>query len=256
MSISSTAIVNVVPAAAGPQPWIENLFDYADKTALLADRFNASSNPDGAWSAATEDLNTARMSLIAEGPTGGSGKSLRYTYPDNSAAPCHSGFSIAIHPQFPQNVAECWVEIYCRFSANFSTNVGALCPAAADLKFVFGRVNGGDRFEMKVGTQNGLSTASKWPNDPAGVKLVSNPSTVDYFDGEWHRWRMHMKVGAAGIFKCWFDNTLWRNSINQPITTATYIYGLALGRNMNEGPLQAQTLDWGIYRVYNTDPGW
>lgn len=259
--LNDTCAVTVTGGGGGGvQPWLENDFDYADITALLADIYNASTRPTGAWSTGSgETVGSGQMSLIAEGPPGGSGKSLRYTYL-SSAGPKCSDTTIGINVQFPQNKSEVWVEVYARHSANFSVGTNATCGGTptAGHKFIFGRVNGGDRFEIKLGN-NGLYLASKWPNDPGGVvQYNSSIPTTAYFNNTWHRYRMHMKVGAAGIFKCWFNDTLWRNSTNQPITTATYVYGVSLGRNLNLTPLVSpnMTIDWGLYRVYDTDPGW
>jgi hypothetical protein len=230
-------------------PWIVEDFSparYNSTTDLIADVAGLYTD--------TEDVNPSMISLDKTDGYG-SQQSMKYTFPDRSASGsvCND-FTVGRNIGFPSNVDEVWVEVWAKFSANFETRVPA-CDgqSAPDYKFMFGRVLNNGRFEIKAGTfGNSLAT-----NYPGGTTKNKAYPTSNYFDGQWHRWRMHIKVSSAqtGIARFYLDNTAIGqvSGINIP---GGAIYGLALGRNLNQGPLQVQSVNWGQVKVWRVDPGW
>lgn len=268
---SKTAEIVVVSAPPPSTAWLENNFgQYSGLGTAVgnkltgvagevgADRYSAG-NPTGFWGPDSEDAHADYMSLMTDGDglNGRSSKYLRYSFP--TGAVC-GDTSITLHPVFPQTVQEVWAEIHARFSTNF-TPVDASCSKNNDYKFIFVRVHGPNptgRFEVKVCNSGGLVTCGLIPNNPIHNASPAVPRSA-VCDGQWHVWRVHAKLGAAGAaeFDAWFDGTRFLN-IRGESTTSTDIYGLKLGANLNKKAASAapMTVDWGLVRIYKTNPGW
>jgi hypothetical protein len=227
---------------------VEESFDYPSTEALLASDL---------YTKRSEDIRGDLISLDEAGaPVGG--KSMRYDFPGRSNEPnvCHA-FTVGRNIKFPEPVTEVWVDVWLKFSPNFSTKVpGCQGQSNPDYKLLFGRVEGKERFGLQVGTF-GHSTTWGYPTRTAAY--VGRPETGAYFDGRWHRWRLHMRVSprllSDGVAVAYFDNTRIA-SFTEMMIPRRAITGLALGRNMNQGPASPQQLWWGKISVYRTDPGW
>jgi hypothetical protein len=181
---------------------------------------------------------------------------MRYNFPNRTLDPnlCHD-YTIGRNIQFPTSVPDAWIEVWAKFSSNFTTVVpGNLCTStsSAGYKFLFARVWGTGRFNLIVGVF-GHSITWGYPDNLGAYNGVPSGST--YFDGQWHRWRLHTKVGLAGIATAYLDNTKIAQFVNVSINR-TGIYGVALSRNMNQGPTQVISLKYGAVRVWRSDPGW
>lgn len=249
-TLTDTSDVTVQSASGGSNavPWIEEDFSgYRSTAELLADI-------KGIYSL-TEDVNTMHMSLDQTTGHGSSTQSLKYTWPDRSNTPnlCHD-FTIGRNIQLPAAVPEVWVEVWAKFSANFTTKVPQCAGISnAGYKFVHLRVlPSSSRFNMNVGN---FMTVSTWGYPDNEQAYQGDPKPHQYFDGQWHRWRFHVKVGPAGKAIAYFDNTLIYAFNNVPINR-TSVYSIALGRNINQGPIQVQSLNWGAVRAWRSDPGW
>ena len=201
--------------------------------------------PNSMWSGANEDVNISRINLDPAGPPVG-GKAMRYDFPDRTNDPnlCHD-YTIGRNIKFPSQEQEVWVEIWAKFDGNFVT-VAPTCSgtSSAGYKFVFLRVNTSERFNLIVGVY-GNSNTWGYPDDLQAYH--GNPNASQYFDGQWHRWRFHARVGQSGIAAAYLDNTKIADLRNIPINRQ-YIDGIALGRNMNQGPIHPQSLKLGSHQ--------
>jgi hypothetical protein len=126
--------------------------------------------------------------------------------------------------------------------------------SSAGYKFVFLRVQPSlDRFHLILGL---FGHSNTW-HFPGGSLLdfQGGPQSSSYFDGKWHRWRFHGRVGVNGIATVYLDDKPIKifGGIN---VLSKAIYGIALGRNMNQGPDQPVSVNWGVIRAWRTDPGW
>jgi len=240
----------------------EDFSTYTSTADLLA-------NPRGIF-ATVEDINTSRIVLDMTRGYGASSRSMRYDFPDRTgeggsgtSGRC-SSFTVSRSVAFTE-VSEVWVEIYVMFSAGFTTLAPAAwgCTSNAEYKFIFGHVfPSANRFNLNKGT---FGTNWTWghPDDEPGVGGTPPGSiygSQSVSDGQWHQYRLHMKVstpnGAAnGVARFWLDGVLIKEFPNAVINRST-IWGLALGRNMNQGPDHPQSVWWGAIRVWNTSPGW
>jgi hypothetical protein len=211
---------------------------------------------------------------------------MRYDYPDQSSVGhptsttgnCTS-YTISRSLQFPPNVQEVWVEFVVKTTPNFSTSAPAAwgCTSFAGLKFVDGNVLPGDRFG--VGLVTGPTPPSSgqilysYPDNiidvPAGeIDMSSVP--MNAVDGAWHVYRCHWKISsgypgppnADGIIETWIDGKKVMSELGiRTTSTAGNVppqgfYGLALARNMNQGPGQNQSMWWGRVAIYASNPGW
>lgn len=262
LTVSALALPPPPPPSTAT-PWLEEAFAYASTAEMLADARSIYTE--------NEDENASRMAFDTAGADGTS-NSMRFDYPDRTAVGgsgtsgrC-TDYTIGRNLTLPAPVREVWAEFYVRFSANFTTRAPATwgCTSNPDLKFIFARLNGvNDRLSLKVGTGGG---SWRLGVPPVGEDQFSAAlSTYPAFDGRWHRVRLHFRLSttatsADGAARLWIDDRLVMGATNLNTHRAgvvpTNIYGLALGRNMNQGPGQLQSLWWGRIRVYDSSPGW
>jgi len=234
----------------------EDFSSYLSSLDLLA-------NPRGTF-LPSEDLLVSQIALDQTTGYGGSTQSMRYTYPDRTAeggsglsGRCTSyTISRAINTGDPQHL---WVEAWLKFSTNFTIVAPAAwgCTSNPDLKLLFGGVSGGDsRFNL-------LMQQAYWIwGYPGGEEaaFVRSPAPAGYYDGQWHRYRMEMKVSSAtgvadGIARLWIDDALVSDMPNV-VVNRTGIWAVHLARNINQGPDHPQNIWWGRVRLWNTTPGW
>lgn len=242
-----------------PTPWLLEDFSTYTSTADLK------SNPRGIYADnflgdGNESYNTSQIVLDQTlGYTaGGLTQSMRYDFPAIS----QSDYTIGVNLNLPSTVNEVWVELVAMFSANFTT----LGPASgnADYKFFSGRVSGSGRFMLFCGTYgNGWQYGYPGNDQGTGSDVAGYYGNATYpfilsgspWDGQWHVYRFHWKVGNPGAAEWWYDGERMPSFPSVDASAGTGIYGLALGRNMNKGQSVAMSLWWGRIRVWNTDPG-
>jgi hypothetical protein len=262
------------PPPSGAKPWLEIDFNkYATTAALLAD----TNNQGGPF---YSDKEVSRISLDTSTGYGSSTKSMRYTWPDRTSqggternGRC-GDYTIGRNVAFPHAATEVWVEVVAKFSENFTTRAPATwgCTSNPDYKFIFGLVTSNDsRNESRYGLYNGVY-GTEWhagrpgiPEDTYNPKRGFMAGEPLNWDGKWHRYRFHWKISSPnksdGIFRLWIDDKLVVED-TAVMTTNIYgvptvgILGLALGRNMNQGPGHVQHLWWGAVRAWNVNPGW
>lgn len=230
---------------SGATPWL--LEDFSTYTSTA----NMLSDPRGIYSTG-EDVNTANMVLDTTTGYGASAKSLRFDYPSRPAPGGCGDNTIGRNLVLPggTSVPELWAEWICKFSSTW-TNAEGCVGVNADFKMVFGRVLTSGRFNVMVGTYNAEYTVGY----PAHEDDFEGHALTTEWDGNWHTWRWHMKVGSSGACKVWFDGTVVKDYGVASMAT-NQIYGFAVGRNINQGPAVAQSLWWGKISLYDTDPGW
>lgn len=248
-----------VDTSSAAAPWLAEDFSTYTSTA------NMLSDPRGIYSV-TEDEATNRMTLDQTTGVNINGlnltQSMRYDYP----GPGCTSQTVTRNISLPTNVRELWVEVYMKFSNNFDTRNVNGCTTPPDFKTLFGRLtNLQCRFEFHVGGADGGQAFNMGgpgcANGVAALDLkVGDAHTV--WDGQWHRYRFHWFVDSTGTnhqFVWYLDNTLmfsktsgWAND-----GQTAQIYGIALGRNLDQGiPSGTMSLWWGTVRVWNKSPGW
>lgn len=231
-------------------PWVEENFSEYTSTA------NMKSNPDHLyedWSTSGNGNTNYNTNLISLDQTQGYGsltQSMRYDFPSQ---PGNCGdYSIGVNMNLPSATNEIWLQITAKFDSSFTTiNSGAGCSSNPDYKFIFARTSSG-RFNLMLGT-GGSQFTWGYPN---GQDNFEGGNAAQYFDGQWHTYYMHMKTGTNGAATLWVDGNLVKDYGTISNAGGGSIYGIALGRNINQGPPHAQSLWLGDIKVYNQDPGW
>src|SRR4029077_15830321 len=153
----------------------------------------------------------------------------------------------------PSTVTEAWIEAEVKFDSTFVTVAPSAWggTSAAAYKFILPRTDV-SRFQLVVGIFGADYTFGYPGNEePADWGMEWTP-----FDGQWHVYRMRVKCGnGTGVATLWVDGVKLRDFENVT-TSASGIYGIALGRNVNQGPDHPQSVWLGRIAVYNTNPGW
>lgn len=251
--VEGSAVV-VVSSSGVPGVWLEEDFStYGDINNFLT-------NPRGIYtdlSAASEGnevFGRAQFTLESTG-FGSLTKSLRFNFPDrtaDTAARCQD-YSIGVNLSLPTPATEIWVEVVAQYSSNFTTRAPAEwgCTSNPDHKFIFGRTSPSGRFNLDVGTGGGQWTWGYPGAENNEFGWASSP-----FDGMWHTYRLHMKTSSTGTGAAtfWYDGTLTKSFVNVT-TTGQSIYGIAIGRNLNQGPASPQSVTIGRVRIWNANPG-
>ena len=241
-------------------PWLLEDFSSYTSTAHLH------SNPRRIYSDdflgdGNESANTSQIVLDTTVGYGDSRRSMRYDFP----AVNRRDYTIGVNLRLPSPSREIWVEVAHRFSPTFTT----MGPAAgnADYKFFSARTNSG-RFMLFCGVY-GSGWQFGYPGNDEGansdVRGQYGNSAFPFarfgspWDGAWHVYRFHFKVGKPGAAEWWYDGHRMPGfpaSMNIDMSAAGAIYGLALGRNMNRGTSRAMSEWWGRISVFNANPGW
>lgn len=285
---TKTLSVVVASAPSSTTPWMTVDFSaYSTIDELLADggpgkTWQAASLPGiGGKQASGEVSNTNQMSLGTDGgPPGGSSNYLRYTYPQKLNN-C-SDYTINTFLRFPSTTIEVWYEFWVRFSSNFrtpNTTASPACTSTAGLKYLLGRIHPrsgstATRFDFILGTGDGTKISANFSGNGFGTGSGGGQSggtnaNTDYFDGTWHRWRGRQRVdttcaitngttgGVAGTghYVLYFETTPLLINLNKAFA-AQDCYGIALNANLNQGPSQTQTCDFGLIKLWRVNPGW
>ncbi|HKV71484.1 MAG TPA: Ig-like domain-containing protein [Gemmatimonadales bacterium] len=242
------------------QPWL--LEDFSGYTSLA----NMLSDPRGIYSVA-EDEGQSQMALdksvFVDTLNLHLTQSMRYDY----IAPGCSSQTVTRNIVLPQNATELWIELWVRWSANFNTYAAPSgCSTPPAHKFLFGRVGPGlwGRWEVEWGNQGPPQQVYYgYPSSGGGVQdQFGFNNANDYWDAKWHRVRIHMKNSTStsatdGAFQMWVNDSLKVNRTGININVSSYIYGVAIGRNLDQGITSGtMSLWWGYIALFNQDPGW
>lgn len=184
-------------------------------------------------------------------------QSMRYDF----VAPGCTSQSVGRAIRLPATTTELWVELYMRWSPNFTTQNADGCATPPAHKLFFGGVlpdlNG--RWALDWGQQGSLGISAEWPRS---FDHPTGHNGSQYWDGNWHQVRLHWKFSSTsgasdGVYQLWIDDALVYD--NGAVNTAggTSMWSLALGRNLDQGiPSGTMSLWWGRVRAWNTNPDW
>ena len=94
----------------------------------------------------------------------------------------------------------------------------------------------------------------------SGLNCYRLGRSAAVWDGLWHQYRVYFKVSSArgvpdGAARFYLDGRLIK-SFATVVIDATDIYGVALGRNLNQGPEEPMSVWWGRIRIWERTPGW
>lgn len=232
----------------------EDFSTYSSTSDLIA-------NPRGVFKS-NEDWNPQKIVLDRSVGYGGSSRSMRYDFP---ASGCGSKtISRGVKP-IPSHTRELWLEVVARFAGNFSTLMPSSynCSYAPQYKFLFGVLpGGGGRFDVYAGTF-GWRWDGAYPGKPGAYTGLKSPFG-NGFDGKWHTYRVHWKLSSSpttsdGVYEMWMDGVKVVNGLGIRTDSKGYpneFYVIRLGANINNGPAQAQSVWWGMVRLYSGNPGW
>ncbi len=263
----------VDPGDPGPPPgppgavYLDERWDAAS-ISDLQDRCEAA---DWCWSRGNW-LGSSRMSLDAGQQAAESVKALRYDYRAGDEPE-----TTILLPIRPPDASEVWIEAHAKFSSNFCTFVPGRGVGA--LKFLLFKLFTGHRADLVAGLfpDAGCTRAEWWSGALDGVPegfpctgSVCTPITnarigdnKPRWDGQWHRYRVHLKLGSPARMRIMVDNAVWLDRTwaqavdweGRPVNT--WRDGeFDLGANMNDGSPRDMTLWWGRVIVYTGDPGW
>jgi uncharacterized protein YjdB len=260
--------------ATSGTPWV------ADDFSSYTSSANFVSDPRQIYNK-IEDMNTQQMVIdnTVGLNIGGHNlkQSLRYDYPSqvSNVQGAQTGrcgdYYVARSMNLPANakVDQIWMEFYVKFSANFTTIAPKSwgCTGNPDFKTIFIKTYPDSRFQLKTGTSAQGETAPIyrwWARYPSGPD--EDNYAVNAYDGQWHRVQMYAKRSTTasskdGAYKVWIDgavayNAQGVNTLSNSGGAITSLYGAWLGQNMNQGPGQLQSMWWGYWAFYNTNPGW
>jgi hypothetical protein len=225
------------PPPADTAAWVTETFDYGSTAELLASPLYA----------AVEDVNPQQISLA-----GG----MRYDFPGRPGQ-C-TDYTVGRELRFPFEVREVWIEVTATFAAKFRTAAsGCAGQSNPDYKWLFGVVNPSrSRFELKVGLYGG-----DWSfGVPDQEEMWNSAGAAAVWDGQPHTYRLHFKVSSApdapdGAIAFWLDTALVQDRLAL-VVNRVGIYGLALGRNLNQGPDEPAFVTFQRVTLYRQDPGW
>jgi hypothetical protein len=221
--------------------------------------------------------NPAQIALDETVGFGSSGRSMRYDFPNRTAEGTTTGYDgyctsyvISRSPTVPSGTKHMWSEVWVRFDAHFVVRAPSEwgCKSGADYKFLFATVRPNaagqyGRFQMDM---PGWKWVVAYPSMPGGDESLQSPqipaSTVPsaLWDGNWHRVRMETRLSTTsdspdGLVRQWVDDVLIWEKVGVVIDRPGF-YGLALGANMNQGPAIPQSIWWGKWSIWLTNPGW
>ena len=265
-SIADTSTISIEAPTAAVPFLVEDWSTYTSTANFHTDPRNIYDaeefgGPWGQWNRIELDQTTG----IADIGAGTSTKSMKYIWPDRTNATgvqpdsprCVDFYILKVMRFTP--VPEVWGEFYVKFSANWTTKAPSAwnCPSNPDYKFLFYGTLPSTRFSLK---NDYAGVGNRWdPTAPGQGDGDNNFIHNVFHDNQWHRIRWRAKLalnGQPGIHEVWLDNTKVYTQ-NLPTTAnQTGIYGIFLGNNMNQGPGQVQTLNFGLIRLYTANPGW
>jgi hypothetical protein len=263
---------NPTPSPSGSAWFTEDYSTYSNQTEYLGNKNGwYVTNEDTDFQQPSNAGSIVRNGVIDPSVSYNGHQTLRYDYYDRTGNPAGlpnrcTDYTVGRNLKLPSTTKELWLEAYVKFQPGFTTVAPSSwgCGSNPDLKFILARLNGvNDRFILKVGTSGG---SWKWGQPPGGEDNFSaNLGSYPAFDGAWHRVRLHFKIADSstsnnGSVEYWYDNTYLGGTKTASTLVGgvlpSNIYGIAMGRNMNQGPGALESLWWGSVQIWNTNPGW
>lgn len=264
--VADTASVDVIEATdpSGAEPAVVFDPDKYSSTEELKD------DPYGVFS--KDEIGGNYNLDTTVGYPGGS-QSMRYDYVDQGA-----GNVIGIGRRIPleNRTGELWVEFDVRWSSNYMCCIDMSKTETYAHKFLFGEVKTNNTKPWLTSDGQGAYRWSlHWPgggasNPPNGQLKVETPtltsgdqihrnigvSGADYFDGQWHRVRVHWRH-SPGAYEIWIDGEKVLDLDGFEVHPEIRLSAVLLGRNKDDGnPSGTESLWWGKMTVWTQDPGW
>ncbi len=249
---SATATIDVQQRASGV--WMEKTLEAYNTTEELR-------SDCAGWYDCLEDLGLDRVFLdtVVSYSAGGLTRSMRYDWVDQGCSSVSRGRGIRL----PEDVREVWVEVVIRWSVNY-TAANSACPPPAH-KLVFGQVvpDGNFRWALLWHATGGNQVLES-PRNPAGqsVQEVTNESSTQYHDEQWHVLRMHWRHSTNestndAAFRFWIDGKLVHTMDGFATKAGMAIRAILLGRNKDKGQNSGLESLWiGRVRAWKENPGW
>lgn len=233
---------------------VENFSTYTSTANFLSDPRNIYSQ--------NEDEDPADIVLDTTVGYGSSDRSMRFDYQASGAT--KNSETVGRNLTLASAQSELWVEVWAEFSSNFTTVptwLNQILPYNPDFKFVFGRMSSGSgRFEFKEGNSTNTELSAGYPGNQEAYLGDFSMNSKALWDGKWHRYRFHWKVGSGdGVVQVWIDNSLEISHANLTMSDPSdAVYSIALGRNLDPSASQLQHIWWGSVKVWyqGNNPGW
>ncbi len=260
--VSGTSQLTVNSPVPPPPPpsgvWREQTWSFATQAAMLADP-----NLEGVGNAG--GLGSSRPSVISQaGPWGGN-QVLENYY---GVVPADWQPQVGTNWYFPATETELWIETWIRFDPSWEIGPGnPLYPpdGNVDHKTIFiWEENWAQRWEVKFGPNYKDCVASAASHDISYSHFQFSDgrgqcdANRDVWDGQWHHFRLHVKMGTGnGRMRVWWDNQLAVdiNGINTQSGGRRFM-GITFGANRNQGTNRPMWFQYGPARIYRADPGW
>lgn len=232
-------------SSAGADPFlVEDFSTYTD-----FDHFLTDPNDWYLGRKRTEQMALDTVNLSPEGT-----QTLRYDFPQVDGC---TDYAIINELDLP-SIGELWLEAWVRFSANYTTVKEECSAGRYAYKFLLGRTDV-SRFQLVLGV-NGDEFVMSGPGGSTYelYHASTDPAPSEYFDGQWHRYRMHWRMNGdgTGTLQQWFDDRLVWEATAEIDPEATTFSDLMLGSNRNSGAPEAMSVWWGSIRLWQQNPGW
>ncbi|MEX2375118.1 MAG: Ig domain-containing protein [Dehalococcoidia bacterium] len=234
----------VVSPGGGPDPDVTPLI--VEDFSTYSSTSNMLSDPRGLY-VSYEDQGTNRMALDTNVGYGSSDRSMRYEW-------SNSGGTVTRWLEL-NDLQEVWVEWTVRFDEDFTIEGGGGGGSAWKFLHV-NQPSVSGRFGVNFENGDNGTLGIEVPNDAydAGYQASGSYGIADHFlDGEWHTLRYHVRL--PNLHELWVDGELVARQ-NDFQTSASSLYGVSLGKNMNQTIAGPQHMWWGKVLVYDRDPGW
>ena len=256
---SGSADASVI--AVGPDGILmeETFSQYTSTGHLMNDPFDMYSE--------AEDIKPGQVELDLAIGAGERGGSMRYDFPDRSYSDDRcKDYPIGRNLAFPAELREVWIEVKVRFSREWDTVAPSSwdCGSNPDYKILGGRVrhwDGSTNAAYRFGLLNGNGYNRRWGwKDPDYDHSWQGSGADAIWDGEWHTIRLWMRTSSAPDVAdagsaVWVDGVLKTREVGN-VVNRRGIYGLYLGRNLNQGPANPQSIWWDDIRVWVAEPAW
>ncbi|MEX2375115.1 MAG: putative Ig domain-containing protein [Dehalococcoidia bacterium] len=242
---SRSLALKVIPVGdAVPDPDVTPLI--VEDFSTYSSTSNMLSDPRGLY-VSYEDQGTNRMALDTNVGYGSSDRSMRYEW-------SNSGGTVTRWLEL-NDLQEVWVEWTVRFDEDFTIEGGGGGGSAWKFLHV-NQPSVSGRFGVNFENGDNGTLGIEVPNDAydAGYQASGSYGIADHFlDGEWHTLRYHVRL--PNLHELWVDGELVARQ-NDFQTSASSLYGVSLGKNMNQTIAGPQHMWWGKVLVYDRDPSW
>ncbi|WP_405286124.1 Ig-like domain-containing protein [Gaopeijia maritima] len=241
--LSASASVAVAATSSGAY-WFREDWSYGSASELRAQSHLSESTIGG-----------GQISLLSNAGGPGFSRAVRVQFNANAGGEPQVGVDITFPNADRDRPRELWVEFYARWSSNWTTD--GPYSGNPDHKFVFlfdQSPTGSRRWESNIGV---FGYAVGTYIGGSGSNERFNPGIEALWDGQWHRFRYHARMGSSGVWEVTIDGQTFRwPGSNTDFGSQYYFKHLALSRNLNRGTDRNMTLDFGPVQVFLTNPGW